>query len=108
MTDSQQATDGQSTRLELLQAIATLHSGIALFVPPGNRRARFTEDGKLPGLLQLAHGRLSFRTRLGTEFDVSLNEVTDVQVPGRQASRSVQRGMTSSFASPACNTGSRD
>lgn len=92
MTDGQPGPGAKSDQPEILHAIATLHSGIALFVPPGNRNARFTEGGKLPGVLQIRDNCISFRTKLGTEFDVPLDRVTDVQVPGRQSSRSMQRG----------------
>lgn len=63
-----------------LRGIAYLPGGAAL--PPGNRHARFTDGGRLPGLLQVVDGRFSFQTELGTEFDVPLAEVDAVRVPG--------------------------
>lgn len=52
-------------------------------LPAGNRSAKFTEGGRLLGLLAIRDGRFSFRTILGTEFDVPVDEVDDVRVPGR-------------------------
>lgn len=62
-----------------LRGIAILPGGA--LAPAGNRQATCTVGGRLPGLLHLSSDRLSFRTQVGTVFDVPLADVTDVCFP---------------------------